>query len=86
MRLTVLAVVAMVARFTFTLAIGWITLGLVFTAACLTAVKTMSSLRTAYKKKTVFKIHAPEFREYLIQNNNLSILINKANLSNNVAY
>lgn len=81
-----LAVVAMVARFTFTLAIGWITLGPVFTAACLAAVKTMSSLRTAYKKKTVFKIHAPELREYLIQNNNLSILINKANFSTNVAY
>lgn len=55
MGLTVLAVVAMVARFTFTLAIGWITLGTVFTAACLTAVKTMSSLRTAYKKKKFLK-------------------------------
>lgn len=50
-KLTVLAVVAMVARFTPTLAIDWITLGTVFTAACLTAVQTMSSLRTAYKQK-----------------------------------
>lgn len=66
-----LAVVAMVARFTPTLAIDWITLGTVFTAACLTAVQTMSSLRTAYKQK-----HVPEFKEYTI--NNLLILINKA--------